>query len=107
MSFLFRNVTSLNKIILSKVFFASYSWMSMKHGEGEKEIENHGWSRVKSFSQETEAKGQQTPRIGAKAQAQSLKCRMHIDPLTQLPFFSFLQSKGLAVDPSTGYKCRL
>ena len=57
--------------------------------EGEEEIENHGWSRVKSFSQETEARGQQTPRIGAhRLKLKSLKRRMRADSQTQLPNFS-------------------
>jgi len=39
--------------------------MGFEHGEGELEIENQGRSRISSFTQETEAIGQQTPRIGA------------------------------------------
>lgn len=84
MIFLYQNETSLVKIILS-----TNSWMSLLAGEGEEEIENHGWSRVKSFSQETEARGQQTPRIGAhRPKLKSLKRRMRIDSQTQLPNFS-------------------
>ena len=84
MTFLYQNETSLDKIILPM-----NSWMSLLAGEGEEEIENHGWSRVKSFSQETEARGQQTPRIGAhRLKLKSLKRRMRADSQTQLPNFS-------------------
>ena len=84
MTFLYQNETSLAKILLS-----ADSWMNLLAGEGEEEIENHGWSRVKSFSQETEARGQQTPRIGAhRPKLKSLKRRMRTDSQTQLPNFS-------------------
>lgn len=87
MIFLYQNETSLAKILLS-----SKSWMTLMAGEGEEEIENHGWSRVKSFSQETEARGQQTPRIGAhRPKLKSLKRRMRTDSQTQLPNFSSLK----------------
>lgn len=93
MKFLFRNETSLNKIILcSKVmsFSSLDSWMSLETGEGGKEIENHGRLRVKSFSQETVAKVQRAPRNGSYGQMlKSLKCRMHERFRTQLPFFFF------------------
>lgn len=84
MIFLYQNGTSLVKIVIS-----ADSWMNLLAGEGEEEIENHGWSRVKSFSQETEARGQQTPRIGAqRPKLKSLKRRMRADSQTQLPNFS-------------------
>lgn len=39
--------------------------MNFRLGEGEEENGNHGWSGAKSFSQETEAQGQQSkPRMG-------------------------------------------
>lgn len=60
MKFVFRNDTVCNKM----VFIVSDTWMCLERGEGEKEIANHGRSRVKSFSQETGAIGQQTPTIG-------------------------------------------
>jgi hypothetical protein len=89
MTFLFRNDISLNKIRECTNLFLD-SWMSLGAGEGEEEIENHGRSRVKSFSQETEAIGQQAPRIGSNGlKLKSLKCRMHERFQTQLPnFFS-------------------
>ena len=88
MTFLFRNETSLNKIKEYKFLFLD-SWMSLGAGEGEEEIENHGRSRVKSFSQETEAIGQHAPRIGSNGlKLKSLKCRMHERFRTQLPIFS-------------------
>jgi hypothetical protein len=108
MSFLFQNEMELSKLeettlsllncfrfflkqyFLNKYFLLSArSWMSMRAGEGEEEIENHGRSRVKRFSQETEVTGQPTPRTGAKGpKLKSLKCRMHTDSPTQLPIFS-------------------
>ena len=92
MRFLFRNKTVSNKI---KVL-ASNIWMCLTPGEGEKEIENHGWSRVKGFLQETEAKGQQAPRIGEyepKLTTTSQVQDAH-DSLTPLPFFYFF-TQGL------------
>jgi hypothetical protein len=52
----------LNKIDLS----AGALWTEFQHGEGELEIGNQGRSQnsTKSFSQETGAIGQKTPRIG-------------------------------------------
>ena len=60
MRFVFRNDTVCCKMD----FIVSDTWMCLERGEGEKEIANHGRSRVDSFSQETVAKGQQTPMIG-------------------------------------------
>lgn len=60
MRFVFRNDTVCCKMD----FIVSDTWMCLERGEGEKEIANHGRSRVKSFSQETGAIGQQTPMIG-------------------------------------------
>lgn len=54
MRFLFQNDTAFNTIEV----IVSDTWMCLKRGEGEKEIANHGRSRVKSFSQETGAIGQ-------------------------------------------------
>ncbi len=53
--------TKFNKIKLS----ARSLWMGFERGEGELEIENQGRFDQSRFSQETEAIGQQTPRIGA------------------------------------------
>ncbi len=39
-------------------------WMDFQQGEGELEIKNQGRFVKSRFSQETEAKGQQTPRNG-------------------------------------------
>jgi hypothetical protein len=52
--------TKFNKIKLS----ARSLWMGFERGEGELEIENQGRFDQSRFSQETEAIGQQTPRIG-------------------------------------------
>jgi hypothetical protein len=77
--------------ILSFSFYVLDTWMCLERGEGEKEIANHGWSGVKSFSQETEAIGQQRsrsdryePKLYSKNRVQDA----HDSP-TQLPFFSF------------------
>lgn len=66
--------------------------MCLERGEGEEEIVNHGRSRVKSFSQETGAIGQQAPRIGEhepKLHSQNQVQEAQDSP-TQLPFFSLL-----------------
>ena len=86
MKFMFRNDTVYNMIkdIVSNI------WMCLERGEGEEEIANHGRSRVVSFSQETEAIGQQTPMNGEyepKLHSKSQVQDAH-DSLTQLPFFS-------------------
>ncbi len=44
---------------------AKVTWMLLLSGEGELEIKNQGrFVNISSFSQETEAEGQQTPRNG-------------------------------------------
>lgn len=63
MRFVFRNDTVCNKLV-KIAFKVSDTWTCLERGEGEKEIANHGRSRVDSFSQETVAKGQRTPKIG-------------------------------------------
>ncbi len=52
--------TKFNKIKVS----ARSLWMGFERGEGELEIENQGRFDQSHFTQETEAIGQQTPRIG-------------------------------------------
>jgi hypothetical protein len=98
MSFLFRNDTAFNTIeLLDLVFgFVLDTWMCLKHGEGEKEIENHGRSRVKSFSQGTEDKGQQSPRIGAyrPSKESSAGCTRFSD---STPHFFFSKHVEIAV----------
>ncbi len=71
-------------------FIVSDTWTCLERGEGEEEIANHGRSRVFSFSQETGARGQQTPMMGEHepklhSQSQVQDAR---DSRTQLPFFS-------------------
>lgn len=90
MTILFQNDTAFNTMDL-----VSDTWMCLKRGEGEKEIANHGWSRVISFSQETGAIGQQRSRSDRnepKLYSQSQVQDAHDSP-TQLPFFSFSQLK--------------
>lgn len=60
--------------------------MFLERGEGELEISNQGWSRVKSFSQETDAIGQQTPWNGDRPRLRSLVQDAR-DSLTYLPSF--------------------
>lgn len=93
MRILFQNDTVYNKMNL----YVSDTWTCLKRGEGEKEIANHGRSRVKeSFSQETEAKSQQVsrndmnePKLQSKSQVQDAQ-----GTRTQLPFFLFLKRKS-------------
>ena len=61
---MFRNETGFTKMKALGYFLVSDTWMCLERGEGEKEIANHGRSRVESFSQETVAIGQLTPMIG-------------------------------------------
>ena len=78
MKFVFQNDTVCNKIeFIVMDFKVSDTWKCLERGEGEKEIANHGRSRVKSFSQETGAQGQQTtmivehePRLNSKNDVQ-------------------------------------
>lgn len=86
MKFLFHNDTTFNNIRI----YASDTRMCLERGEGEEEIANHGWSRVKVFSQETEAKSQQTPMIGEYGQKLHSKSQVQDaqDSPTRLPFFS-------------------
>ena len=89
MKFQFRNDVSF----ISIEFIVSNTWTCLKRGEGEKEIANHGWSRVQSFSQETEAQGQLgsrsdqiEPKLHSKNQLQDA-----YDSPTQLPIFFLSQ----------------
>lgn len=78
-----------NDTMFTRISLVSNTWMCWVRGEGEEEIANHGWSRVKSFSQETGAKGQRTPRIGGQKPKLHSKNQVqdaHDSP-TQLPFF--------------------
>ncbi len=96
MKFVFQNDTAFNRI----VNIVSDTWMCLKRGEGEEEIANHGRSRVKSFSQETGAIGQQAPRIGEhepKLHSKSQVQDAHDSP-TQLPFFSLLSTDIVALE---------
>ena len=85
----FRNETEVCKMKVCNKVSAERSWMSVQHGEGEEEVGNHGRSGAKSFSQETEAQGQRSrPRMGLRRPTlKRLKCRMHAETLTRLPFF--------------------
>lgn len=100
MSKIFEN--DLACIVIAKIFkkvfvmdLVSDTWMCLRRGEGEKEIANHGWSRVKkSFSQETIAVGQRTSRNGGHKPKADIHRKMNKrsvqdaqDSRTQLPFF--------------------
>lgn len=83
------------KQVCEKVL-VSDTWMCLRRGEGEKEIANHGRSRVKkSFSQETRAIGQRTSRNGEHEPKARVHRKMNtqrivqdaLDSRTQLPFF--------------------
>lgn len=97
MSILFQNEILFNKIKVSKCssifsnlcFTHSDTWMCLSDGEGEKEIDYHGRSEVKSFSQGT------IDRIGYHHGLMKLSAKKEIqvqearETLTQLPFFFF------------------
>lgn len=70
---MFRNETGFYKMKL----LVSDTWMCLERGEGEEEIANHGRSRVKCFSQETEAIGQRTPMIGEHEPKLNVHFRMN------------------------------
>ncbi len=103
MRFLFQNDTVYNKLNL----YVSDTWMCLERGEGEKEIANHGRSRVQVFSQETEAKSQQVSRIDMNEPKLHSKNRVQDaqEFLTQLPIFSF--SIGASEDTQTRFKFQL
>lgn len=88
MKFLFHNDTAFNSIRK----YALDTWTCLKRGEGEEEIANHGRSRVKSFSQETGATGQQSHGVTILSRSYTLKSQVQdaYDSQTQLPFFFFL-----------------
>ena len=67
-------------------FNAQDPWMGFELGEGGKGIENHGRSRVTSFSQETRFDYQLSPRIGGTGSQRS-QVQDARDSLTQLPIF--------------------
>lgn len=102
MKFVFRNDTVCNRIEL----LVSDTWMCWRRGEGEEEIANHGRSRVKSFSQETEAIGQQTPMIGEhepKLHSKSQVQDAHDSP-TLTPLFSSSSKYIVACEVSEGWR---
>lgn len=66
------------------------TWMCLTFGADGDEIVNQGRSRVKSFSQETVAIGQRTPRIGENGPKLRVKvqdARMILRTIS--PFFIF------------------
>jgi hypothetical protein len=70
-------------------------WMDFQQGEGELEIKNQGRFVKSRFSQETEAKGQQTPRNGEgrsklrfTQRVSSAGCTLDSDSTPQFSFFS-------------------
>lgn len=87
----------INEFNLDK-FSVCVPWMECKPGEGGKEIENQGRSRVIRFSQETGFTVRISPRIGVTG-AQKRQVQDARDSLTQLPFFLFA-SPDLAVRKS-------
>lgn len=68
MIIVFRNEThdvKLRSVSHLIYFFARSTWTCCELGEGEEEVENHGRSRVKVSSQETDLKGQWSLRMSA------------------------------------------
>lgn len=61
---MYRNKTQSHKLKMLIRFFTQSPGTDFECGEGGKEIENHGRSRVIRFSQETGFKSQLSPRIG-------------------------------------------
>jgi hypothetical protein len=61
----FRNETQHVTLLNVGSNFAFNTWMYWELGEGEEEVENQGWSRVKVSSQGTISKGQWSLRMRA------------------------------------------
>ncbi len=92
MRFLYRNETGLSKIkVLDRVFVLD-PWMGLERGEGEKEIANHGRSRVKSFlagnKRQSSAEAKEWCSRASKSQVQD--ARRFSD---STPHFSFSRLK--------------
>ncbi|KYG63266.1 hypothetical protein AZI85_04330 [Bdellovibrio bacteriovorus] len=96
MKFVFRNDTLCNRLN----FIVSDTWTCLERGEGEEEIANHGRSRVKSFSQETGAIGQQAPRIGEHEPKLHSKNQLQdaYDSPTLTPLFSLSSNDIVALE---------
>jgi hypothetical protein len=93
MKFLFHNDAPFNKLNL----YVLDTWKCLGRGEGEEEIANHGWSRVKVFSQETEAIGQQGHGVTKLSRSYTLKSQaqdVHDSPNLTPHFFSFSLDSG-------------
>jgi hypothetical protein len=88
----FRNETHDVKILVVSNYFACGTWMCRKRGEGEEEIENQGWSRVKvtiSFSsQGTDLKGQWSLRMSDNKAERTLSTGCTKDSNSTPLFFS-------------------
>jgi hypothetical protein len=91
----------------------SDTWMCLRPGEGEKEIANHGRSRVrKSFSQETKAIGQRTSRNGEHEPKLIVHRKMNAqrcvqdaqDSRTQLPFFFNFKAASVILSSGKGFR---
>ena len=97
MIIVFRNETHNVKLIsVKQYFFACSTWMCCERGEGEKEVESQGRSRVKVSSQETDLKGQRSLRMRAKANQKRIVKQEIVEQfivqdvrktLTRLPIF--------------------
>jgi len=86
MRFLFHNDAPFNKLNL----YVLDTWTCLGRGEGEEEIANHGRSRVESFSQETEAIGQQSHGVTKLSRSYTLQSQVQDarDSRTLTPLFS-------------------
>lgn len=78
MIIVFRNETHDVKLKDVSSYFACDTWMCCERGEGEEEVENQGWSRVKVSSQGTDLKGQWSLRMRANEADQKEAVRQEI-----------------------------
>ncbi len=87
----FRNETRNVKLLNVVINVACKTWMFCERGEGEEEIENQGWSRVKVSSQGTDLEGQWPLRMRANEAYQKLSTGCTKDS-NSTPLFSSLQN---------------
>lgn len=93
---------------VNKLSIAPATWMLLVHGEGGLEIKNHGrFKDFPRFSQETEATGQQSPRIGEnrpKLKELSAERTLNSDPTPQF-LFSLRESIFFSLPQGIDHVC--
>ena len=93
MKILFRNDTDMFKLKVLSYVFVLDPWMGLERGEGEKEIANHGRSRVKSFlagnKRQSSAEAKEWCSRASKSQVQDARRFSDSTP----HFFSFSRLK--------------